>query len=74
MAFQVLGFEPKNCFPPPPTFQTGCGLNGAGTDVTSHQDPVSRPPTARMARQTPLGWRERRKMVSLVADNLAGQA
>ena len=45
----------KNRFPPPPTFQcTGCGLSGAGTDVASHQDPVSRSPTARMARQTPL--------------------
>ena len=36
--------------------------------MTSHQDPVSRSSKARMARQTPLGRRKQRKMVSLVAD------
>ena len=36
--------------------------------MTSHQDPVSRSPTARMDRRTPLGRREQCKMVSLVAD------
>ena len=36
--------------------------------MRSHQDPVGRSPTAKKARQTPIDRRERRKMVSLVAD------
>ena len=46
------------------------GLNGAETDVTSHQDPVGRSPSARKARQTPLGRQDRRKIGSLVADTM----
>ena len=36
--------------------------------MTSRQDLVSRSAKTRMARQMPLGRREQRKMVSLVAD------
>ena len=69
----AVGFGAKNAvknrFLPPPTFQcTGCGLNGAETDVTSHQDPVSHSAMARMTRQMPLGRREQRKIVSQLAD------
>ena len=60
----------KTVFRRRPFFNVRLRSKRGGTDVTSYQGPVSRSPTARMARQTPLGRRERLKMVSLVADTL----